>query len=383
MKRLASVLLVLALLPAVTGCESDEAPLLELTGSVVDATTIVPVPTVAAPAPDLEAGLEETTATLTASAGDKTPQAAAASGRAPRWVRVASVAVRPGDVVQPGQELARIDDTALRLAVDAAEADVAAAKASVTRIQEGLGEVNEGRSEISTKTTELDETIADLEAERAQVANQLAQANAALAVSTAATETVTLKAQIAALEPVLAQLDAGLEQARTGRSALTSATAELDTVSTRLTGLLGAANAVVEAKEIGVRIAEEQLANAVVVAPEAGTVVSAAMPGAVLACGAPLVELRVSSATRIETYATAEEAGAMANGTQATVYVDALPGRGQPAHVVTVSDELEYVPTTFATKVIHLSRGVRVVVELDGTRWIAPGTPADVEISVK
>lgn len=381
MRRLVLIVFTLAAVLALSGCASDEAPRLELTGSVVDAISIVPVPTVIAPALDLEAGWRESTATPLPDSQNSGSRAVVNTRQC--WTRVAEVSVRPGDVVTAGQEIARLDDAILRLGVQAAKAEAAAARANVTLLDDSMVAVMEGRSEIGTKTAELDETISELESQRAEIANQLASAKTALTAATTATETVTLKAQIAALEPALVQIEAGLEQARTGRSTLASATADLNVAQSRLAGIRAAVNAVVQARDIAVSMAEQRLQSAVVVAPAAGTVVDVREAGEVVACGAPLIELRVSSATRVESYITAQQARALSKGTQATVYVDALPGRGQPAHVVYVADTLEFVPTTFATRLIHLTRGVRVVVELDGTRWIAPGTPADVRISVK
>lgn len=379
MKRLSLITFALLVGIFAGACTSDEVPRLELTGSVVDEVSVVPVPLIAQPAMDLQAGWSEPTATPSPETGSPS----AAERRSQCWTRVETVSVRPGDTVRAGQEIARLDDALLSLGLQAAKADAAAARANVTLLDDSLNSLSEGRSQIGTKTTELDETIADLESQRAEIANQLATAKAALTQATTPTETVTLTAQIARLEPALAKIEAGLEQARTGRSTLASATVELNTTQTKLAGLRTAANAIVQARDVAVSIAQERLNSAVVLAPTGGTVVDAREPGEVVACGSPLVTLRISSATRVETYVTSEQAAALASGTQATVYVDALPGRGQPAHVVYVSDELEYVPTTFATKLIHLTRAMRVVVELDGTRWIAPGTPADVQISVK
>ncbi|MHB9003385.1 MAG: HlyD family secretion protein [Coriobacteriia bacterium] len=381
MRRLILIVITLVAAFALSACADDEAPRLELTGSVVDDVSVVPVPGIVMPTVDLKAGWRESTATPSPDAQGAGGPISASTRQC--WTRVVDVSVRPGDMVQAGQEIARIDDAFLRLGVQAAKAEAATARANVTLLDDSLTVVMEGRSEIGTKTTELDRTISDLESQRAEIANQLASAKTALTAATTATETVMLTTQIAALEPALARIEAGLEQARTGRSTLASATADLNAAQTRLAGIRAAVDAVVEARNIAVSIAEHRLQSAVILAPAQGTVVDARQSGEVVACGAPLVTLRLSSATRVETYVTAEQGRALNKGTQATVYVDALPGRGQPAHVVYVADELEFVPTTFATKLIHLTRGVRVVVELDGTRWIAPGTPADVRISVK
>ncbi|PKQ29185.1 MAG: hypothetical protein CVT60_06645 [Actinobacteria bacterium HGW-Actinobacteria-10] len=380
MQRTRLIVLALVVAFALAACADNEPPRLELTGSVVDEVTVVPVPLIEQPTIDLEAGWRESTATPAPDTQSPGPTAGSA---ARCWTRMAEVSVRPGDTVRAGQEIARVDESLLKLGVQVAKAEAAAARANITLLEDSLTLVIEGRSEIGTKTTELDETISDLESQRAEIANQLALARTALEAATTPTETVTLTTQIAALEPALEQIESGLEQARTGRSTLASATAELDTTQSRITGVRTAANAVVQARDVAVSLAQQRLESAVIVAPADGTVIDARGTGEVVACGAPLITLRVSSATRVETYVTADQARALAKGIQATVYVDALPGRGQPAHVVHVADELEFVPTTFATKLIHLTRGMRVVVELDGTRWIPPGTPADVQISVK
>jgi HlyD family secretion protein len=381
-KRLAVLTFAFVIACTAAGCRNTETPRLELTGSVVDSLTVIAVPVAPLIEPDLEAGVRESTATAAAPGVDP-GGTSPTSTRAIRWAKVASVSVRPGDQVTPGQELARVDDTLLQLAVKAAQAKAAMARADITLLDDRLAEVTEGRSELSTKAADLDDSIADLEADRADVANQLATARGALSASTSATETAQLAPRVAALETALATLESGLEQARTGRSQLASATADLDTARTAIGGLQAAAKAALEARDISVQIAQQQLADAIIYAPIAGIVVDAPLPGDVLASGAPLVRLRVSSATRVETYVTADVARRIAPGTQAMVYIDALPGRGQPARVVHVGDRLEFVPTTFATEIIHLSRALRVVIELDGTRWIAPGSPADVEISVK
>ena len=46
----------------------------------------------------------------------------------------------------------------------------------------------------------------------------------------------------------------------------------------------------------------------------------------------------------------------------------------------TPSGKYEFVPTTFATKIIHLTRGFPVTIEVYGAPELPPGTPADLFI---
>ena len=389
-KKVIAGALALALVFAISGCEQKPSTTLELTGSVIDNTLVIPAPRLEEVRPDLDVGFEtSSSAFATAPAGFSAPAATS-------WIRVDRPAVRVGDTVNTGEALAFLDDRLLVAAVAAAEHDLARARADADLLDWRLGDVADNRSEIASQTAELQDTIADLRTQRAEVAARLEAAKRAAAAPPSTPTTPSAGATgtpsptsptpaqlVAQLTAALDDIDEGLEQAEEGLAELEKAGEEIDAVRTTITGAKAVLAALVKARELGVEIAQAQVGRAAVLAPVTGTVISVAAPGDVLAAGAPLATIRPDQPSRIETFLTAEQVRRVAVGGQAFAMVDGFPNRALSGHITAVSDEHGYVPTTFASKIIHLNRGFKVTVELDGGTRLPAGTPADLAVSIR
>lgn len=383
MRKLAIIALSCLTALAVTACAPTATSSLVLTGSVVSEPTVVSVPSLPGPTPDLQAGF-----TATPTAGPASSGASAAGSARKIWVRVSDSLVKAGDPVNAGQTIARLDATLLARQVDVAKAAEARSSADLAYIDSKIGDVATNRSDVASKTAELEKTIADLTTQRADVASKLDAARKAASLLPSQPGTPTIppaqdpRVLIPQLEAALAKIDAGLAKANTALATLKTASTDLGTAASALQYTRDAAAALLDARSIGVKLAEQQLSLATITAPVDGTIIEIAGTGEVLAAGAPLVRIEPAGKARVETYVTADESERIAIGTQASVHTDSL-GREIPAHVSAITQEYDFVPTTFSTTVIHLSRAFKVTVELDERTWLPPGTPADVTISVR
>jgi len=380
--------LALAALGLGTGCSEEQATTLELTGRVVSDTVALPAPIILALAPDIEAGFETTGAV--APGGEDSGTAAggsSASSSAKSWVRVASVNASLGQTVKAGDLIAVVETASLDAALAASQADEQLAQMTVKVIDDKAGTLTSTASDVASKTAELNKTITDLTLQRAELQVKLSAAEAAAAsISTTATippGQTDPRAQVKLLEAAIAKIDTALEKAQQGMIDLATAQTDLATAQSAMQYTREAAVAVAEAYAVTTRIAQADMERAKVVAPFDGVVVDVALVGEVLAGGAPITVLRPSSASKVETFVTDEGRQALTVGVQAGALIDSQPSRGYTGSVSAIGHEYAYVPTWFSTKVIHLTRGFRVEIELDQGQTLPAGTPVDVSISVK
>ena len=300
---------------ALAGCSVGPT---ELAGRVVDDTVTLQVPAVSMPSVNLDAGFAQT-----AGPGATTPQrstvaTAVAFTGIGSVSRVTSVAVRAGDGINAGDEVARLDARALDANVALAKAGLTTARAQVGLLNEALDTVASNRDTLAAKRAQVDSAAAKLASTRAQLATQLASLKALLAKiealgagggrpplppgGTTPTGSVPppgslppgtpppgslpdpakLRAGIAKLTAALAKIDAGLAQVSSGRAQLSSASAKLSDARRQLRDLRRLARVAVDAAEIGVQVAEYQRELAVLRSPVDGTVVSVARVGDVL-----------------------------------------------------------------------------------------------------
>ncbi len=377
--RAALVVLLLASLLA-TGCATRTPRTLELTGSVASTVVTVQAPGVPQPVADLEAGF----ASAPAKEGTPTVEIPApTSGSRPSsmqtWMRVARVDVKPGDYVTSGQVIAVVDDALL--AADVAQAEAAAVLSRANLDAAGLRsrETSEGMAEIDAKRSEIATQTAELQLQRQDLQMQLDQARI-LAGTPVATGQPDPADKVAELEKAIAEIDDALVKLGEALADLNKAAVQLGDARTALESLSRAMTALVDAREVAVRIAQFRQSQATVKSPVAGVVVSAVAPGAVVAPGAPLVEIRPAGANVIHTYITAEQRELITRGASARVRADSIRGTVLAGAVVDIGSEYEYVPTSFATKIIHLVRGLKVTIIVYGNRVPPAGTPVDVSI---
>lgn len=369
------------------GCSGTQATTFSLTGRVVDDTSSLPAPVVLTPAPDIEAGFESTGSANVPGAGSSAGIGGGSAAASTTWVRVAMVGATVGETVKQGDLIAQVETAPLDAALAAAKADEKLAQANVKYIDDRAGTLNTNASDVASKTAELTKTVTDLTRQRADLQVKLAAAEAAAG---SLTETSTIppgqtdpRVLVKTLEAAILKIDDGLAKANQGLVDLATASTNITTARTAIQATRDAAAAVAEAYGVATRIAQAQRDRALVLAPFDGTIVQVAQVGQVLAGGAPVAVVRPASASRITTYVTDEGRLPLTVGAQAGILMDSQPSRGYTGHISALGNEYEYVPTWFATKVIHLTRGFRVEIELDQGQTLPAGTPVDVSISVK
>lgn len=378
--------------PLLAGCSAESETGLELTGSFVDEVVTVSVP--ALPVSDVDlavGGLPSTESTPGLSPGDQIATAIAPESPAlpmvpapqQSWHRITEVPVRPGDLVVAGQVLAVLDTGPSEAAIQAAEADLDRAEADLGVLDKTSQDIAQSRSDAASQTVALQRTILDLQSQRVDLQRQLDSARTSIAppsLPSTATPPANVVAQIAQLEAAIERIDTGIEEAQDGIERL----AEAQTSLTEVEGVIGSvkrtAAAVVDGRRVVVELTKAQRDRATVTAPVDGVVIDAPGAGEVLAAGAPLVRLRTQERPLLRTYLTAEQAQRVREGSSARVSLDSMPGTEYTGLVTSIGDEYVFVPTTFATRVIHLTRGFEVTIEVYGAPELPAGTPADLVV---
>ena len=374
---------------ALAGCGSPE---LAVVGTVRDTTVTVPVPAVAAPTIDPDAGFAATGA-------DAPPDGA----RAASVVVIASVPAAQGDHVDAGDVLATLDAAAQRAALAAADADASVAKAQVDVLDQAIKDADDRASTLASQRRTLTKTIStltanqkklkktssDLNSTRKQLTSRLADAQRALESlpppGTPLPPGVTLPSRdeleqaVAQLKAAIAKVDAGRKKIQSGlkqlASGLTKARAGLKKLNDARASVADARKQLADAKElaqvvsdgsaVGVDAAGWQLDLATVTAPVSGTVVTIARPGAVLAPGAPLAVIRPDSPTLVDAWVSPAQQLGLCPGTAARIRGDWMtdPIDGTLAML---GSQATYPPAKIATDETHLTRAFELTVQASG-----------------
>jgi HlyD family secretion protein len=232
--------------------------------------------------------------------------------------RVAEVLVNEGDMVAPGQMLARMDTAELR-------AELAAAKAGIAQAEENVAEA---RAQIVQRESEL--KFAQQELERAQ--------------------TLVTRGHISQ------------QQADQRQSARDTARATLDAAQARLASTRRA----VEAAQAQAERIETQLAESTLVAPRAGRVqYRLAEPGEVLASGGRVVTLLDLTDVYMTIFLSTADIGRLLVGSEARIVLDAVPQFVIPAQVSFISAEAQFTPREVETRSEREKLMFRVKVKID------------------
>jgi HlyD family secretion protein len=273
--------------------------------------------------------------------------------------RVERVAVREGDRVEAGEELAWLERAELAARRSAAEAQVAAARAQLRELQAGFRreEVAQARSALRA----AERRVADGEAD-ARRARELAGVGA---LSRELLERAELQAEVRASEreqaaDQLRLLEAGMRPER-----------------------IDAQRALVRQAEAQVEQAEAALALAVVRAPFAGIVtIRHREPGESVLPGAPVVTVLDPADRWIRVYVRADRVGRLQLGQRAEIRADAYPDRRYGGVVAFIASRAEFTPRTVQTREerVKLVHAVKVRVTEDPGHDLKAGLPADVRL---
>jgi multidrug resistance efflux pump len=246
---------------------------------------------------------------------------------------ITEVLVKDFQDVTRGQPLFRIDDRIYAQRLEQAKANLASAESQLA---------NSAQTTASREAT-VSARNADLTSARAELAR--AQADAARVSDLAQDGSVSLRER----DQVMAALRTA--EARVGQAQANIEVARQDVRSTGVSR--GGLEAAVEAARAAVRLAEIDLANTVIVAPEAGRVGQVgARLGQYVTAGSQLVSLVPPQLWVIANFKE-RQAGNMIAGQKATVTIDALGDREFTGRVESVSpatgSEFAVLPAQNAT----------------------------------
>lgn len=389
-----------ALLLGAVGCAPSDATD-TLSGNVADDIVAVSVPPFAEPIVDLDAGFAGA-AGASAAAGSparSTASTVAAIAGLGAYARIAVVYVREGDRVEAGQPIAQLATAALTADVAAARAKRDALAAQLPVLDDGLDTVDDNRGKLVDARAKIDSAIRQANTARKDLVAKKAELEAVLAKLPPSLpptlppgmptppDPAKIRAAIAQIDAGIAKIDAGLAKARSGYGTISSARGKLSDAERQIDNARDLLKTAVDAAGTGVRVAQWRLASATVYAPESGTVVSAAQSGDALAPGATIATIRPDAAPRVVTWVTPGQVAAIAPSpassrrpAEFSVTGDWAGGESFSATLVRVGTGALYPPTSFATREVHLMRGVRIELEVETSATLPAGAPVDISV---
>jgi HlyD family secretion protein len=276
--------------------------------------------------------------------------------------RIESIAIREGDRVETGQELAFLDRAELLARKAAAEAQAAAARAVLAELESGFRteEIAQGRARLRAAEQRVNDTRRDMERARrlfeGGAISQQRLDDAETAHELALTE------YDGALE-ALGILESGPRQER-----------------------IAAQRAALAQAEAAVAQIEATIDFAVIRAPFDGLItVRHREPGETVPAGAPVLTLMNPDDRWVRIYVRADEVGRLAIGQVAAITGDADPRREYEGRVVFIASEAEFTPRNVQTTEERVKLVYRVKVQITGDPGLdlKPGLAADVRLELE
>lgn len=244
--------------------------------------------------------------------------------------RIAAILVDEGELVRPGQVVARMDLPALQ-----AERDEAGA-----RVQQARDAVADAGALLAARRSEARAAAAVL----AQRRSELDAAERRLARS--ATLAAAGAAAAQELDDDRARVDAGAAAVAAARAGQEAAEAAAAAAAARL---VGARSAVTVALASAARI-DAELREGILVAPRAARVqYRVAEPGEVLASGGKVLNLIDLTDVHMRFFVPETAAGRLALGAEVRLRLDAAPGFVVPAAIAYVASEAQFTPKSVET----------------------------------
>lgn len=328
---------------------------------------------------DVRAGLDVVTAPALSAPATPTPQEAAAGAKRPLVAgKLARVYVRPGDRVTEGQRIAEFDTTIERLDVSKARAGREAAVAQVKDVRERIDDVRDELRELDRTERRLEDTRERLLRAQRRLEAAPAGAGSAARPGAGVEPPSGAGARLARLAAEEERVRAGLQQVRSGLARIREGRQVLNDAMRRLEDAERLFEVGSDARTLAVDAAEDAVARATLRAPSAGLVTFAAATGEVLNVGAPVAKLQPDAPALVDVYVPAAEAEAHDVGHRAEVRLDSLPDRVFRGRVVQVGSVDEFPPTRYPTKVVHMTRAVRLTIRLQAGSGVPRGVPVDV-----
>lgn len=273
--------------------------------------------------------------------------------------RIEAIAVREGEAVAAGQELARVDAAELRARRDAAAAHVEAAEALLAEMRTGARpeELAQAQAAARAAMDRLEDAHRDVERAR-ELFEGGAISREALDKATTAHEVAQASAEQAAEQLRLVRAGPRAERVAAQEATVRQAQAALAQV-------------------------ESALDNSVIRAPFAGRVtIRHRQPGETVAPGLPVLTLMDPDDRWVRIYVPEHRLGAVALGQPATIRSDTYRDRTYGGEVVFIADQAEFTPRNVQTpeERVRLVYAVKVRITGDPRLELKPGLPADVRL---
>jgi HlyD family secretion protein len=271
--------------------------------------------------------------------------------------RVATLSVEEGDLVTAGQELARLETTEARLALEQAQAERRQADADLRLRLAGAR--REDRAELAAQVEALRVDLGAAERDQQRMEALLERGSGtAKARDDARARRDALAARLEALRQSQARMEAG------------SRPEEIE-----------AARARVAAAQARAGQLEERLKDAVVTAPRAGLVTEkVAEAGEMVSAGAPLVVVTDLQDAWLNVYVSEPDLARIRLGQPAEVHTD--DGQVRSGRVAFVASQAEFTPRNVQTRDERAKLVFKVKVALDNAGGIfKPGMPAEARLA--
>lgn len=273
--------------------------------------------------------------------------------------RIASVLVQEGDHVRRGQVLARLDISRLKPQADQAQAVAEAQRQAVERLRNGNRPEEVAQARANLESAKADAANAKLQYDRLK---NVAQSSAGRAVSQQDLDNARAALDVADAKLAVNQKALDLEVAGPRKEDIAQAEAQL------------------RGDEAQVRLLQQSLADAQLLAPLDGVIRSRLMePGEMASPQKPVFSLAIINPKWVRAYVSEPDLGKVHPGMTASVAVDSFPGRRFEGWVGFISPMAEFTPKTVQTEELRTSLvyEVRVFVK-DPSDDLRLGMPATV-----
>jgi HlyD family secretion protein len=270
--------------------------------------------------------------------------------------QVEAIAVQEGDTVTAGQEIARLDTTDVRLALDAARAERAQADA-----ERRLRVAGSRKEDIAEAEAQVQRAQADLRGAQEDL-QRMEKLLASGSGTDKARDDARTRRDMAA-----ANLEAARERLR--KLSAGSRPEEIDSARARVAGA--------DAK---IAQLEQQIADAVVKSPVDGVVAEKLVEkGELLTRGTGLVVITELARPWLTVYVPEPDLGRLRLGQEAEVSTDA--GQKRTGHVTFVSPQAEFTPKNVQTPEERAKLVYKVKIGLENADGVfKPGMPAEARL---